>query len=891
MASPFGRLSTRKFLSVVAAMVVTTFASILLASPTAHAADATWTGAAITYNNNQYVAMPDAKAGDGTNLPPGSKLYGYIEQLAAGSSGPQKAHVISFAPGTDPAKATSADYALYDFVPPGQFSNRSSVTTITLAPSATPGSTTGTTSCDGRFTFGLGWIICPASNLLSGAVDWLFNVLSSFLVVRPLGATQNTALYRAWSIMRNFANVAFVIAFLIIIYSQLTSLGLSNYGIKRMMPRLIIAAILVNVSYWICALAIDISNILGISLQQLLIGVRNSLVGDQGNSWHISSFSSVTSFILSGGTAAVAGGIALYAFAAGAGGALFLLLPMLVGAVLAVLVALLVMAARQAIITLLVIIAPLAFVAYLLPNTEKYFDKWKDLFLTMLLMFPGFSMVFGGAQLAGAAIIQNADSINTVLLGMAVQVAPVAITPLLLKLSGSLLGRIAGIINNPNRGMIDRTRKWSQERADEHKARAIANAGNRRRDFLARRARNIDHRRRRRAEWRKVNEAVGDNLFHASDGYQAIDTASREADRTKKLIENQHEAHWNTHVRLDPHSLERELRLRVAVDEVNAAKARLDTIHEEFKTNNLPATSTPGMHTLLTHSKDVEKDLAMTALRKQAAERLGKSQLTKALLENVETVDGQTLREYAGGVQGAEGAATVLASTVAASRKEYNDKVSEKVQLIRHFNLDSEKRQELALGNNVQATRDGVTYTFRNNDVYSREAAIETQLKEGSYTQMRDIIAESGERVVDRVTGVVRQGHTFDFRTTISTAIPSNGLNKKAVFWGAKTIDDVAQGKINGEAGLNEAAAYFLTSGKISDEALSGMSADAIRQLFEVADQTRPTTTQTRNPADLRAFTENAASIRESARRILDSDLLRRNADEAARKVLEDYAA
>src|SRR5690606_21371203 len=67
----------------------------------------------------------------------------------------------------------------------------------------------------------------------------------------------------------------------------------------------------------------------------------------------------------------------------------------------------------------------------------------------------------------------NENYFNLIVLGMAVQVAPLVITPLLLKLSGSLIGRIAGIVNDPNRGIIDRTRKFAQDRHDMRKNRQL----------------------------------------------------------------------------------------------------------------------------------------------------------------------------------------------------------------------------------------------------------------------------------------------------------------------------------------------------------------------------------------------------------------------------------
>jgi hypothetical protein len=260
-----------------------------------------------------------------------------------------------------------------------------------------------------------------------------------------------------WAIVRDIANALFVVAFLVVIYSQISNVGISNYGVKKMLPRLIITAVLVNISYWICALAVDVSNYLGYAIHDMFLGIFNAMstTENYGNITAL-SWSSVASAVLSGGTAVTA--LGLYAKFVVLGGslpgALYLLIPILVGILMAVLVALLVMAARQALITVLIIVSPLAFVAYILPNTEKYFTKWRELLTTMLLMFPIFAVIFGGSQLAGMAIIQNADSFNLIILGMAVQIAPVAITPMLIKFSGSLLGRIAGMVNNPKAGIV-----------------------------------------------------------------------------------------------------------------------------------------------------------------------------------------------------------------------------------------------------------------------------------------------------------------------------------------------------------------------------------------------------------------------------------------------------
>ena len=53
---------------------------------------------------------------------------------------------------------------------------------------------------------------------------------------------------------------------LIVIFSYLTGIGINNYRIKQILPRLILTAILVNLSFIVCLLAVDASNILGSSL-------------------------------------------------------------------------------------------------------------------------------------------------------------------------------------------------------------------------------------------------------------------------------------------------------------------------------------------------------------------------------------------------------------------------------------------------------------------------------------------------------------------------------------------------------------------------------------------------------------------------------------------------
>jgi hypothetical protein len=566
-------------------------------------------------------------------------------------------------------------------------------------------------------------------------MDSIFNILASFLAVHPVQTGQQNALYRAWSYMRTFANIAFVIAFLIIIYSQLTSYGVSNYGIKKLLPRIIIAALLVNLSYIICSLAIDISNVLGYSIQNIFIGMRNTLVGTEGNSWDIISWSSVGSFILSGGALATVGGIAAFSTVATYGilGSLALFLPALVTFLVAVLVALVIMASRQALITILTILAPLAFVAYLLPNTEKWFDKWRSTFMTMLILFPAFSVIFGGSQLAGVVIIQNADSINLIILGMIVQVAPLFVTPLLFKFSGSLLGRIAGIVNDPNRGMIDRTRNFAKDRAENIKARRLGTPSRPGVLGAAQRAgQRLDHNRRRREGWRNAHTAMSDGNWANSQDFKSIDHANRAAADHKSLGETLSATAYNqsklanatirqldVDVRQAKLNLENaelkatndnweknhaapivssKLQQRVLKDTQAALHAVEESEYGEFKTGEkLNAPRTINNLRLQQEAMRNADLLSANALRKAAAERVLTDQFTKKLEDNTEMIDGKALQAYSGGID-PNGAQRALASATSARSRAFNENVDNAGAILSSKNISDFDSVDIALG-------------------------------------------------------------------------------------------------------------------------------------------------------------------------------------------------
>jgi hypothetical protein len=275
--------------------------------------------------------------------------------------------------------------------------------------------TTGSSSCNVE---GVGWIVCPILTFGAQLADGAYGFLSdNFLQINTglLGTDPNAVTtvtgddgkqttvktsngtFVAWGIIRNLANIAFVIVFLIVIFSQLTGVGVSNYGVKKLLPRLIVGAILVNLSFYICQIAVDLSNIAGFGLKSILEGVANQVSSAGGGTALNAKDDSGN--LLGIITVILTAGALVYFNLAAVG------LAILAGVII-LLTIFVILIARQALVVLLIVIAPLAFIAFLLPNTEKFFKQWRQMLTSLLLLFPIIGLLYGASLLASAILMQ-----------------------------------------------------------------------------------------------------------------------------------------------------------------------------------------------------------------------------------------------------------------------------------------------------------------------------------------------------------------------------------------------------------------------------------------------------------------------------------------------------
>ena len=784
------------FVLLIAGMLVGIFLNALTHSTSVYAVDAEWSGHNLTYNKEKYTKVSDDKKIKQFNLPDNSLVYVNEDKN-------KKETKVIYFPSSEISSLSSATYAVYSFTPPNTYEQTSNSTISIESPSE---NSTGT-SCDVQ---GIGWIICPLSNWLADGIDYMYSALQEFLKTKPLETTnQNSGIYLAWVIMRNISNVAFIVAFLVIIYSQLTSVGISNYGVKKMLPRLVIAAVLVNLSFTICAILLDLSNIAGYAFQDAFMGIKNTIstVGENTSTW---TWSEVISTALSNGALAVGAGYAV---------SLALtteLLPMLVPAAtlagLTLLFILLIMAARQALIIILIIVSPLAFVCYLLPGTEKWFKKWRDSFLTMLVFFPAFAVVFGGAQLAGIIIIQNASGSNGAImhvLGMLVQIIPLAITPLIMKFSGGVLGKFAGFVNDKNKGLYDRSKNWSKDRRETIKNKKLANPNMAR--FNPNRLRRwADHNSRLRKKDLETSQKDAENSFRNTAKYKKSDLYARQASRRSDFLSAQDDNRYleSTLGHAPDDIYEKRSLYDRALRNVSATYAT----RQDLKAHQQQTA-------FMNDIKDLETEIATAGLIKNNAQRQQHSEFAEQLKNSKELQEkagGNVFKDANGNLIGANAA---LASAIATSRSEYAKSVDEAHQIMKHYKLSAEQRQKISLGNSVTLS-DGTV--LDSNNIFIREAAIEEQIKYGTVTEVAQLVSELPP----------------EFYSSVSAALASSGVKNKASFMGGKLIDDMVKGAINSRQDLLNYCADWLQGGKYKPETLAATEADGVKLLIEAVENT-----------------------------------------------------
>ena len=219
---------------------------------------------------------------------------------------------------------------------------------------------------------GFGWIIYvivfTIGKFTSFLLGWLIQVASFSNFINISTVTMG------WVIVRDLCNMFFILILLVIAFA--TILRIPNYEWKKLLPKLLIMAVLINFSRTICGLIIDFSQVIMLTfVNGISSGASNNLTRLLGMD-KMMAFNANAADNVSGslGMETVAGLI------------LALLSALVILVVITVMIAILVM--RVIMIWIYVILSPIAFLAAAFPAGQKYSSQWWGEFSKNVIVGP-----------------------------------------------------------------------------------------------------------------------------------------------------------------------------------------------------------------------------------------------------------------------------------------------------------------------------------------------------------------------------------------------------------------------------------------------------------------------------------------------------------------------
>lgn len=404
-----------------------------------------------------------------------------------------------------------------------------------------------------------------------------------------------------------------------------------------------------------------------------------------------------------------------------------------------------------------------------------------------------------------------------------------------MKLSGGVLGKFAGFVNDKNKGLYDRSKNWSKDRRETIKNKKLANPNMAR--FNPNRLRRwADHKGRALKKDLETSQKNAENSFRDTARYKKLDLDARQASRRADLLSAQDDNRYT---------------------EATLGHAPTDTYGKYDRALRAKFTKYSNWRDaqqaqFMSDTKDLETEIAVSGLIKNNAQRQQHSEFAEQLINSKELREragGHVLMDDKGNLLGADAA---LASAISTNRSEFSKSVDEAHQIMKHYKLSSGQRQKISLGNSVTLS-DGTV--LDSNNIFVREAAIEEQIKNGTVTEVAQLVSELPP----------------EFYSSVAAALASSGVKNKASFMGGKLIDDMVKGAINNRQDLLNYCAEWLQGGKYKPEALANTDADGVKLLIEAVNNTSIISKEKR------------ASIKETIDTILSDERLSASVIDAAK--------
>lgn len=223
----------------------------------------------------------------------------------------------------------------------------------------------------------IGLVIAWAMHYVVAFEGWLLIKMVGILiwVAQYNGFIDAGPVATGWFIVRDVVNMFFILVLLIIAFG--TILGIDSYSYQKTLPKLLIAAVIVNFTRTICGLLIDFSQVIMLTFVN---GFSQAATGNFANAFGITEMLDYSVSEGGGDQASFAQLVAAW-----------LLAGILVGfALLVVIYITVILITRIVIIWVLVILSPLAFFLNAVPagGVSKYYGQWWSKFSSQLFAGP-----------------------------------------------------------------------------------------------------------------------------------------------------------------------------------------------------------------------------------------------------------------------------------------------------------------------------------------------------------------------------------------------------------------------------------------------------------------------------------------------------------------------
>ena len=238
--------------------------------------------------------------------------------------------------------------------------------------------TCGWTDLSCLIPLALSWILAA----LIGMVGYFITVLVGILIWigQYNGFITSTPVVMGWNVIRDIANMFFVLVLLIISFG--TILHVQQYQMKTLLPKVILMAVLVNFSKAIAGIFIDFAQVIMLTF---VAAYQNAGAGNILSGLKIDSIYSIAPADTEiPGIGKTPSGINNFQIVIGyLLGLIFALVALVV-----VIAMVLIFFVRIVMLWILVIFSPLAYVLSVVPAGQKYASQWWDMFSKYVIIGP-----------------------------------------------------------------------------------------------------------------------------------------------------------------------------------------------------------------------------------------------------------------------------------------------------------------------------------------------------------------------------------------------------------------------------------------------------------------------------------------------------------------------